>query len=161
MAFAFTDLGALDPADATSIACFPAPRLPVAEPPDPSPLNLSHILLNLGFGNAAALAGALAGWKSLIRVLQPDAIVCDYAPTALLAGRAAGLPCLAVGSGFSLPPVADPMPSLRSWTPSDPAVLARLDAHLLATVREAWSAVHADIAPPARAGDVFAAEAQL
>ena len=161
MAFAFTELGSLDPADAASIACVPAPRLPFAEPPDPSPLNASHILLNLGYGNAGALAGALAGWKSLIGLLEPDAIVCDYAPTALLAGRAAGLPCLAVGSGFSLPPISDPMPSLRSWTPANPDVLARIDARVMDTVREAWSSVHAASAPPVLAGDLFAAEAQL
>ena len=160
-AFAFLDLGSLEPADAAGIPCVQAPHLPFSQDPDPSPLNISHVLLNLGFGDAAALAGALAGWKSLIRLLEPDAIVCDYAPTALLAGRAAQLPCIAVGSGFSLPPRGDPMPSLRSWTPSDPEVLARLDAHLMAAVRKAWTSAHGDNAPPERAGDVFAADTQL
>jgi UDP:flavonoid glycosyltransferase YjiC (YdhE family) len=161
MAFVSSDLAALEAADAAELECLPTPVLPLSPHPDPSPLNASDVLLNLGYGDARALAGALAAWRSLVRLLRPDAIVCDYAPTALLAAREHGLPCAALGSGFSIPPVADPMPSLRPWATVDSRALVDRDAKLLATVREAWAAIGARKPAPASAGEVFRADAQL
>lgn len=129
--------------------------------PDPSPLNASDILLNLGFRDAQAVAGALAAWASLIRLVRADALVCDYAPTALLAGLAAGLPRFAVGSGFSTPPVGDPMPSLRPWASVDEGALAQRDARLVASVREAWLELGARAPAPQSTAQIFEADAQL
>jgi UDP:flavonoid glycosyltransferase YjiC (YdhE family) len=158
---AFADVGSLRSEDPGEIEFVPAPLLPRPAAPDLSPLNASDILLNLGLGDPASLAGALAAWATLIRLWQPDALVADYAPTALLAARIAGLRRIGIGTGFSMPPTGEPMPGLRPWISLDPAELTRRDARLVDAVREAFARAAPRGKPPARAAELFRADANL
>ena len=156
-AFAFSDLAALGEHARDGLEWFQAPLLPPAPGAGPSPLNASEILLHRGFGDAAALAGALRGWLGLFQLWGPDALVADYAPGALLAARLAGLESIAIGVGFSAPPSGDPMPGLRSWIATDEGALRQIDARLLAAVRGAFERVAPRSHPPASAAEIFAA----
>lgn len=158
---AFADLGPLGSLDTRGIGWAQAPALARPEFPDPSPLNASDILLNLGFSDAASVAGALRGWSSLLHAWKPAALVADYAPMALLAARAAGLPRMTIGAGFSTLPVGDPMPGLRPWIALDPAHLASRDARLVSTVASAFDRALPRAPPPRRAADLFEADAHL
>jgi UDP:flavonoid glycosyltransferase YjiC (YdhE family) len=158
---AFADLGALGALDASGLPAVAAPLLARPRDPDPSPLSAADILLNLGFADPAGLAGALAAWGALLRLFEPGLVVADYAPTALLAARAARLPRVALGSGFSDPPRGHPMPSLRHWIPADAAILAQRDARLVRAVREALARAAPRAAPVDRAEQVFEADAHL
>jgi hypothetical protein len=160
-ALALADLAALDPSDARGLTCVQAPRLALPRELAPSPLNASDILLNLGFADSQGLAGALLAWRGLFRLLQPDIVVADYAPTALLAARAHGISGVTVGTGFSNPPAGRPMPAFRSWIPTDSVELAARDARLLGCVRESWLVSEAQGLPPQEAAEVFSADAQL
>ncbi len=55
----------------------------------------------------AALAGVSSADQSA------DAVVTDYAPTAVVAARMLGLPAIAVGPGFWIPPADAPLPKYR------------------------------------------------
>jgi len=88
-------------------------------------------------------------------------VVADYAPGAMLAARAAGLKRVAIGSGFSTPPVHEPMPALRSWSPPQEGTLRLLDARLLASVQDAFARLDLQSRAPARAGALFEADATL
>lgn len=158
---AFGDIGSLGAVDGRAIPWTQAPKLTTPSAPDRSPLNASDILLNLGFADEAGLAGALRAWDGLFRLWRPAALVADYAPTALLAARATGLARLAMGSGFSAFPLAEPMPSLRSWSPTDAAVLSQRDARLVAVVERAFERAFPRAPAPRRAAEVFEAEAHL
>lgn len=158
---AFADIGALGALDGSGLAVVPAPLLARPRDPDPSPLSAADILLNLGFADAAGLAGALAAWGALLRLFEPGLVVADYAPTALLAARAARLKRVALGSGFSDPPRACPMPALRSWIPIDPSVLAQRDARIVKSVRQALARATPRAAPIDRAEQLFEADAHL
>lgn len=137
---------------------FAAPRLPLARHLNPAPLNFSDILLNQGFGDVAALRGALRAWRTLIDLVKPDALIADYAPTALLAARFQALPAIGVGSGFSLPLLDAPLPALRPWMPVDVARLNQLDARIVSTIREASDTPSA---APGQARDIFTTHAQV
>jgi hypothetical protein len=52
-------------------------------------------------------------WLELWKLLKPDVIVTDYAPSAILSAKIAGIPTLPFGPGFSIPPGQDPMPAFR------------------------------------------------
>ena len=158
---AFADTGPLGSIDAHGIPWTQSPMLAPPAAPDPSPLSASDILLNLGYGDAPGLAGALRAWSTLLHVWKPATLVADYAPTALLAARAQGLPRLTIGTGFSSPPVADPMPSLRPWVSIDAALLARRDARLVASVATALDRALPRTPPPRRAAELFDADAHL
>jgi UDP:flavonoid glycosyltransferase YjiC (YdhE family) len=156
---AFRDSAFLEMAHGTGFESFIAPLLRSPARVNPSPLNFSDVLLNLGFDDRRGLAGALRAWRCLFELLAPDVIVADYAPTALIASRAAGIRRVTVGSGFSLPVMQEPLPALRPWAPVDPAVLRALDDRLVGSVRSALSAPPAEA--PERARDLFAADAHL
>ncbi len=75
-----------------------------------------------GFHDTPRLTGQLKAWLSLLRTCQPDVLVVDHAPVALLAARhQTGLRTAQVGSGFFQPPTSTPFPSYRFWEAQPPA----------------------------------------
>jgi hypothetical protein len=47
----------------------------------------ADLLLNIGFGDGEAFTVHLQAWRNLYELVQPDLLVCDHSPTALLAAR--------------------------------------------------------------------------
>ena len=110
----FKDIGA-----GTQIMDFPVLQAPVwpAETrgfPEP-PLSYPEILLRFGYHDISSLQTLAAGWLNAYRLWQPDLIVADHAPTALLAARSAGIPAAVIGEGFTVPPRLNPLPNMRPW----------------------------------------------
>lgn len=98
----------------------------------PQPASFAETLLRLGFLHPSALTSMCRAWLSLMALLKPEVLVCDYAPTALLATRGLGLPRINFGDGFAVPPCTQPMPIYRPWRPEPPARLAQAEQHALA-----------------------------
>lgn len=159
-AFVFKDLAPLAAHANEGFAWFQAPLLRPPEQQNLAPLSPSDVLLNLGFADAAGIAGALLGWRSLLTLWQPALIVADYAPGALLAARMRGIPAATVGNGFSLPPAGAPLAAYRDWLRTEPGVLQRFDERLLASVAKAFASFNGAVAPRA-AHDLFAGDLQL
>lgn len=63
--------------------------------------------------DAQDIHARLRAWQGIVALIQPDALVADYAATALLEAHIAGIPYLAIGNGFTTPADAPPWPSLR------------------------------------------------
>lgn len=156
---AFRDSAFIESARAEGFETFIAPLLKLQREMNPSPLNFSDVLLNLGFRDPRGVAGALRAWQSLFDLLKPDLLVAEYAPTALIAALLARIRRVTVSAGFSVPVFSDPMPDLRRWQPSDPNILRALDDRLLATVRHAVGP-RAQLLPD-RAHALFHANAHL
>lgn len=118
-------------------------------------LNLSAVLLDHGYGSTEALAPLVAGWRRLFAEARADLVCAEYAPTALLAARLAGLPSIVAGTGFYLPPLVAPLPSLQPWHDVGEAELAAPEA-------QALDAVNGLCSPPlARFADLWAADARF
>ena len=81
----------------------------------PPPINFASMLLQQGYQDTPALNGALQGWLSLLKLIQPQAMVYNHAPTALLAARLMDVPVLLIGTGFEIPPEGTPLPSFMPW----------------------------------------------
>ncbi|MCD2516247.1 hypothetical protein LQ564_07945 [Massilia sp. G4R7] len=79
--------------------------------------SLAEILLAVGYLDAEALAGLCAGWRGLFRQGRPDFVIADYAPTAMLAARSMGIRSAAIGTGFQVPPAAQPLPAFYPGLP--------------------------------------------
>lgn len=110
----------------------------------PSPISYPELLMPFGFLNPRALTGICRAWRHLLALIQPDLLVLDHAPTALLATRGLGLPRLHFGDGFCMPPPCQPLPPFAWW--QQPAPTARLqdsEAHALATANQVLAALHA------------------
>ena len=115
-----------------------------AELPDP-PLSFAEILQRFGYADAIGLFGLVTAWQALFDLLDPDLLVVDYAPTALLAVRGSGLPTAMFGTGFCSPPRISPVPNMRPW---QAVSQGRLEASEAAVVATANGVLAACAAPP-------------
>jgi UDP:flavonoid glycosyltransferase YjiC (YdhE family) len=64
-----------------------------------------------GWADASGLWALVQGWANVIRMTMPQVLVVDHSPTALLAARVTGTPCVIVGTGFEIPPAQQPLPT--------------------------------------------------
>lgn len=90
-----------------------------------------QILLHTAFHDLDELKSRVQAWRALYMLLEPDILVCDHSPTALLAARGLPIHSVATGNGFVMPPDASPLPELRHWEAVDPQELARDEAKAL------------------------------
>ncbi|MDO9107228.1 MAG: hypothetical protein Q7U57_19980 [Methylovulum sp.] len=79
------------------------------------PINYAELLIAEAYCQRDGLSGMVRSWLSLFQLFQPDIVLIDYAPTALLATRIAEVPVVCLDNGFGLPPHISPLPSIRSW----------------------------------------------
>ena len=101
------------PALAASIG-IPCVAAPTGAAPRRMPRGLAGyaaVLFADGFGDAMVLDQRLAGWMRLFAEHKTDVLLADYAPAALLGARVAGIPSVAMGSGFEIPPDTVELPS--------------------------------------------------
>lgn len=78
-------------------------------------VSYAEIALRYGFISYPGLKALVKAWRELFRYVQPDLVLTDHSPTALLAARSLGLRHAPIGSGFFSPPQTDPLPSMRYW----------------------------------------------
>jgi UDP:flavonoid glycosyltransferase YjiC (YdhE family) len=75
------------------------------------PVSYADLLRYIGWGDPQQLWGMTQAWINVFRMFVPDAVILDHSPTALLAARCTTTPCVAIGTGFELPPLQTPLPS--------------------------------------------------
>lgn len=93
--------------------------------------NLAEVILEYGYLEPNGLAGLVQAWRALFELTGADAVIGDYAPTAMLAARSMGLRCASAGIGFTLPPPGRALPPLRDWEAIPPQRLAQAEARVL------------------------------
>ncbi|HQT79463.1 MAG TPA: hypothetical protein PLD10_20660 [Rhodopila sp.] len=123
-----------DSVAATGFPVEDAPRWTAPPPPGFVAVSFADILMHAGYATPGALRGLLDGWRTVLARTRPDLLVADFAPTAMLAAGASGIPVAAVGDGFSLPPLASPFPGLRSWADQPADVGTSVEGRVLAVV---------------------------
>jgi hypothetical protein len=102
----------------------------LAEPP----LNYAEVLMRFGYLDKGMLLGQVRGWRQLVQATNPDIVVADHAPTAILAAKTLGMRCAVLGNAFTVPPLVSPTPNMRSWLELPPARLPSSDRSVLDTI---------------------------
>ena len=100
------------------------------QPIDPV-VTYADLLLNVGFAELDSLACHVQAWRVLYRALQPQLLVCDHSPTALLAARGQGFPVATAGTGFFVPVDESPLRFLREASDELRPQVAKHEALLL------------------------------
>lgn len=119
---------------------FPVLQSPIWLPRMANPprlVNFSAVLAAGGWLDGAGLAGLLCAWRNLFDLTRPDLLVCDHAPTAMLAMRGRRVPVAAIGNCFELPPHRGFFPVMNYWDAIDSAACEHSDALVLAPVNQA------------------------
>jgi UDP:flavonoid glycosyltransferase YjiC (YdhE family) len=116
-------------------------------------VNYLDLLTNSGFEDTQLVCRSIESWFSAFDEYQPDLLVAEFAPTAMIAARLAGIPVAIVGTGFTVPPLASPMPSLHPWLRIPATALAQADARLIDSLEPVFTRF-GSIAPR-RAVDLF------
>jgi UDP:flavonoid glycosyltransferase YjiC (YdhE family) len=115
--------------------------------------NYAAVLAAAGWLDAPGLAALLLAWRDAFALARPDVVLCDHAPTALLALRGLGIRTWAIGNGFEVPPVRDCFPPLALDNPAEAARCPGYDATVLPVANQALALVGS--APLARLPDLF------
>lgn len=131
----------------------PVPSTPLPARRQPV-INFSDLLLTCGFDDPVALDARVRAWTHLLRYSQADTIVIDHAPTAQLAAHILVLPTVLVGSGFAIPPVTQPFPSIQPQLQIAVQQLALADHRALAPVNAVLRRF--DARPLTHLSDLFA-----
>lgn len=101
-------------------AFYDVPRWkPRPEPGAPagSSASMGDMLAEMGLADTERVSQRISRWRAIFAGQSPDLVIADYAPGAILAARGQ-VPCLALGSGFSVaPPKLERFPALHDLSP--------------------------------------------
>jgi UDP-N-acetylglucosamine:LPS N-acetylglucosamine transferase len=80
-------------------------------------VTMADVLADFGMHKPAAVKSMIQAWDRLISLIDPAAVVADFAPACLMAARGR-VPSIAVGDGFTLPPA-----ELRQFKQFEPEIV--------------------------------------
>ena len=125
------------------------PNLPVGG----EAINFAGFLQRHGWAQKEQLSALVEGWRSLIDLVRPDAMVYDHAPAALLAAHIVGVPVMLLGNGFEIPPTQSPLPAFRPWEMASAQQLIDAEKLVVQVVNEILAKGH--IAPINKLHDLY------
>lgn len=71
---------------------------------NPPSATWGEVLADIGFRRPEILRECIGWWQGVIRECDISLVIADHAPCALLAARGLGVPSIAIGAGYWLPP---------------------------------------------------------
>lgn len=92
--------------------------------------NYSELLFASGYHDYVQVESLTTAWADLFDLLEPDLLVVDHAPTALLTANFLGIDSVRIGTGFFAPPKETPYPVFRTWETIDMARVEKVEAWL-------------------------------
>lgn len=117
-----------------------SPVRPLGQPGKPfRPLFYPDELVPCGYDNPRSLAALVKCWRDLFDLVQPDVLIEQSAPTALLASKDLNFARVSLGRGYDMPYTQTPMPAFRFWDKTDPTVLERRERWVLSIINKALS----------------------
>ncbi len=112
------------------------------QPPAPDagqrPVSWPDLLCVHGYGDGDALTKRVQAVRRMLARLAPDLLLMEHAPVTLLASRGMAVTRILHGTGFTLPPARDPMPTFRQ---DDGDRAARAEQTLLGAANQALKAI--------------------
>lgn len=106
------------------------------------PSTYAELLYTNGYHDPRLLDGLTAGWTTLLDMLEPDLIVVDHAPTAILAAKLMDIRSVRLGTGFFAPPPIQPFPSYRTWQTVDAERAQAVERYVLAAINAVVNAAN-------------------
>ncbi|MEI8363314.1 MAG: nucleotide disphospho-sugar-binding domain-containing protein [Betaproteobacteria bacterium] len=105
-----------------------------------SPISFAEILLRCGYHDENYLIKIIDVWCNTLKLFNPDLLIANYSPTAILAAKILNLPVVTIGTGFYTPPQLNPLPSIRPWLQNNNQRLLESDNRITKTINSVLSA---------------------
>lgn len=116
----------------------------------------ADFLGDIGFADPGFLIRQIGWWIDVLKARQSRLVIAEFAPCAMLAARALGIPVVSLGTGYGTPPASlDHFPLLLP----EHAVRLHDEAELLASLNTAGAAL--GLAPFSRFAELYDTAAQL
>lgn len=125
---------------ATSLKILPAPYGRVKPKPQSKAVDVLSFADDVGlcgYDNPDGLAGLIRAWDGIFTLVQPDILVANSAPTALLAAQPYPFKKVSTGLGYEVPPQTTPMAPLRFWEQADMQKLQAQEQAILGNINGA------------------------
>ena len=125
----------------------------------PPEINFTETLYRFGYLYPDGLLSMAKAWRAVWQLLQPQLLIFDHAPSAMLAARGLGIPRMLIGNSFGVPPLIRPLPRFSWWT-NGFGDQARLEETESRATRNSNTVLTRLGAPPiTQVSDLFQAEA--
>ncbi len=128
-------------AGASRFQVFQAPfRSPGKLPPGTAKIRsliFADELQRCGYDQAKTLATLLGNWQQVFRRVQPDVLIAQASPTAMLASLGMPIRRFSLGGGFDVPPATAPLQGMRYWEKGHNLEMAARESRMLATINKA------------------------
>src|SRR5690348_15114503 len=106
------------------------------------PASYADLLLMQGWGDPVQLGTCLRAWLQLLEQFEPQLMLADHSPTALLASRCAGIPTAMIATGFELPPALHPLPPFPGFSGATAAGAAAAEYGVLDALNQVMTERH-------------------
>jgi len=116
----------------------------------------AELLLNIGYYDSRQIEGKVMAWQTLYDLIQPDLLIADHSPTALLAARNLPFPKATLGSGFFTPPFQQPVPAYYPDAKLTDSQLHQFEQNVLLQINDALH--NLDMQPLDNLSDIFQCE---
>lgn len=111
-----------------------APTWPANLTGVPPPISYPEIIFHNGFSHLFGLLAICRAWRNLIDLTKPDLLLIEYGAASMLATMGMGVPRVRIGTGFTAPPLTQPIPSFRWWEKQPVSRLVDIEGAVLKTV---------------------------
>lgn len=102
----------------------------------------ADILLDMGYDNPEGLALMASAWRHLYAWLQPDMVIYNYAPTAMLAWLHHPVPKVLLGNAFYSPAPDSLSVNLCYWLEGQTPDIDSIDRRFMASARRCLDDMH-------------------
>src|ERR1041384_8255334 len=95
----------------------------------------------------------VSAWRRIFELVEPDLVIADHSPTAMLALRGLPIRSVAIGCGFLIPPDTYPLQNMHPWSQFDEVQAKSDDDRMCERINQVL--VRFEAPPLQRIGQIF------
>ena len=142
------------------VKCIQAPIRPIISKKNQmSVYTYANLLNNIGYYDKNIILGMICGWYNLYKILEPQLIIFDHSPTALLASKDLNIKRIIYGLGFYTPPETYPLENMNIYQKLNKNQRIVDEKHLISRINLSLKRIK--FSPLQTLSDIFKTDAKI